>query len=425
MNRAPILHTFGILLLLFCSVYVAPLLLALTENGDTLRAFAWSLGITAASGAVLSWHYRGHWEGLSWHGAFLVVALFWCGLSAYGALPFLLLSGLELSFTDALFESLSGLTTTGATILSGLDALPRSLLLFRQSLQWLGGIGLVVIAVSVLPLLGIGGLQLYRAEMPGAVKDNRPKPRILATARLLFLVYCGLTAACALAYWLAGMSLFDAICHSFSTIAIGGFSTHDESFGFFAEQPLILWIAVVFMVLAGINFALHFYALGKSPRTAVRNYWSDPECRSYLAGLAIISLVLVAALWLYRVHPLPDSLLHGVFQAVSIATTTGFQSTGFAFWPAFLPYFLVGTAFVGACAGSTGGGIKVVRMLLILKQGLRELHYLVHPRSVLPLKLGRRPVPEQSVRSVWSFFAMYLAAFCVLLIRNVGDLVIA
>ena len=414
MRAAPVLHGFGLVLLLFSPVFLIPLALALAEGRDSgaAAAFLLPLCIVLGTGLALAQPWRRRTLDCTLREVFLLTALFWVGLSAFGALPFLLFKPLGLSLTNALFESLSGLTTTGSTVLSGLDELPRSVLFYRQSLQWLGGIGLVVIAVAVLPMLGIGGMQLYRTEVPGPVREHKLTPRITGTARILFLIYCFLTVVCALCYRAAGMNTFDAISHSLTTISIGGFSTHDASFGFFADRPQVLWVACFFMIISGISFALHFQVWNL--RSSMR-YLHNPECRMYLTLLGCAALAAVGTLMLLNMFSAGGSLLHGVFQAVSIATTTGFVSTPFAAWPGFLPLFLFCFAFIGACAGSSGGGIKVIRLLLIRQQGLRELHFLLHPNSVRLVKLGHQAVPDRVLHAVWGFLAVYTVSYVALL----------
>jgi trk system potassium uptake protein TrkH len=318
-----------------------------------------------------------------------------------------------MSLTDAVFESLSGLTTTGATVISGLDELPKSLLFYRQLLQWLGGMGIIVLAMALLPMLGIGGMQLYRAESPGPVKDNKLVPRLAETAKALWYIYLTLTVTCAAAYWLVGMDAFDAISHSLATVAIGGFSTHDASIGYF-DSAAVETVAIVFMFIAGINFALHFTAW---QRRSLRHYLMDPEFVFYGFILTTVALVTVSVLYFSNVYAdFGQSLIKGVFQVVSIATTTGFTSADFNSWPLFLPYMLLYAAIIGACAGSTGGGMKVIRILLIFKQGFREVQRLIHPRAVIPIKLGKNPVPDRVIESVWGFFAVYVMAFMVMLL---------
>jgi trk system potassium uptake protein TrkH len=344
---------------------------------------------------------------------FLIVAAFWVVLGSFGAAPFLFSTEPSMTLTDAVFESISGLTTTGATVLSNLDQLPRSILYYRHQLQWLGGMGIIVLAVAVLPMLGVGGMQLYRAETPGPVKDTKLTPRITETAKALWYIYLGLTIACALAYWVAGMSPFDALCHSFSTVAIGGFSTHDASIGFF-ESGAIELVAVFFMFFAAINFSLHFMAWRSN---SLRHYIQDPEFRAYsliLGGL--IFFVLTYLVIMNEYDSLQESLTTGLFQVVSIATTTGFTTTNFSAWPGTLPVLLIFSSFIGGCAGSTGGGMKVMRCLLLYKQGVREVHRLVHPSAELPVKLGNMPVPQRVIDSVWGFFAVYIVLFTIMMI---------
>ena len=272
--------------------------------------------------------------------------------------------------------------------------------------------GIIVLAVALLPMLGIGGMQLYRAESPGPVKDNKLVPRLAETAKSLWLLYLSLTIACMLAYWAAGMSLFDAISHSFSTVAIGGFSTHDASIAYF-DSPLIEAIAVLFMIVAGINFALHFFALQKKQ---LKHYLKDPEFKFYafiLGSVSLITVVVLAADGTYG--SLSEALRRGLFQVVSFATTTGYATADFNSWPLFLPYVLLYAAIIGACAGSTGGGMKVIRILLIFKQGFREVQRLIHPRAIIPIKLGKKVMSDRIVESVWGFFAVYVMAFMLML----------
>jgi len=261
-------------------------------------------------------------------------------------------------------------------------------------------------------MLGIGGMQLYRAETPGPVKDSKLTPRITETAKALWYIYLGLTTACALAYWGAGMTLFDAICHSFSTIAIGGYSTHDASIGYF-DNSMIELIAILFMFVSGVNFALHFTAWRSNSWVT---YIQDPEFRFYGALMLLVALVTIAILYFTGTYGLSDSIIRGLFEVVSIATTTGFATADFTSWPFVLPFLLFLVAFVGGCAGSTGGGMKAIRVLLIYKQGLREVKRLIHPNAIIPVKLGKKPVPDRVLEAVWGFFSVYLFVFVVLLL---------
>ncbi len=398
----------GLLLMLFSLTMLPPALVSLFYEDGTatpfLKAFAALLGL-----GVLIWlPVCKRREELKLRDGFLVVVLFWSVLGLAGALPFVLSTHLHLSLTDAVFESISGLTTTGATVIVGLDNLPPAILYYRQQLQWLGGMGIIVLAVAVLPMLGIGGMQLYRAETPGPMKDNKLTPRITETAKALWYIYLGLTIACALAYWLAGMTPFDAIGHAFSTVAIGGFSTHDASFGYF-DSTLIEMIAVVFMLISGVNFALHFIAWN---RKRLHGYWVDSEFRFYLALMGATTAAVFLGLYLTGTYAgWGESFTQGLFHTVSIATTTGFTTTAFYEWPPFLGILLLFSSFVGGCAGSTGGGIKVIRFLLLIKQGLREIDRLIHPSAQLPVRVGGRSVNHRVVDAVWGFFSLYVASF--------------
>ncbi len=312
--------------------------------------------------------------------------------------------GLHLSFTDAVFEAVSGFTTTGATVIAGLDVLPPSILYHRQQVQWLGGMGVIVLAVAVLPMLGVGGMQLYRAEVSGVTKSEKLTPRLADTARALWAIYLLLTISCATAYWLAGMSPFDAICHAYTTVATAGFSTHDASIGHF-DSPAIEVIATIFMLLGAINFALHFLFWR---RRDMRIYRGDSEVLVFLAvtlGAALlIGLTLVAA-GVYG-----DSaagMRYAWFQVVSVITTTGFGTATFADWPLYIPMLLVALAVVGGCGGSTAGGMKVIRVMLLFKQAEREMVSMVHPSSVNIVKLNGMPVPEPVLKSVWGFYTLY------------------
>ena len=408
MHLPIILSTTGILLILFSPAMLAPALVAWLYGEQTIPTFAVAFAITLAAGVVLWLPGRGGPKPRDADG-FLITALAYLGLGLFGAIPFYLDGDGALSVSEAAFESLSGLTTTGATVLSGLDSAPKSILFYRQFLQWFGGMGIIVLAVAVLPMLGIGGMQLYRAESPGPVKDNKLTPRITETAKALWLLYLGLTLACALAYWLAGMSLFDAICHSFSTVAIGGFSTHDASIGHF-NSVAVEWVAILFMVLSGINFGLHFTAW-RSKNLA--HYARDREVRLYLLMLAAVAFITAALL---SQHPdaVASPIRHGLFQAVSITTTAGFTTTDFSLWPSVAPILLMFAAFGGGCAGSTAGGMKMIRVLLVYRQCVREIKRLIHPLGVFPLKLGGNRVPNRVADAIWAFCIAYVLIFVAL-----------
>ncbi len=409
MHLSVILRVTGVLLTLFSLTLIIPIAVALYYEEATIRAFGLAFVITLFTGLSLMLANRRGQELRSGDG-FFVTVLFYLGLGLAGALPIWLEPTVPSSFTDAVFESLSALTTTGATVFTGLEYLPKSILLYRQLLQWLGGMGIIVLAVAILPMLGIGGMQLYRAESPGPVKDNKLTPRITETAKALWYLYAGLTVSCATAYYLAGMSPFDAVCHSFSTVAIGGFSTYDASIGHF-QSAAIEAVAIVFMVISGINFGLHFMAFNR------RNpmlYLKDWEVRSYVGVLVIVGATVCYVL-LSNPAASSEPLREGIFHTVSIATTTGFTTTNFSAWPSVAPVLLMLAAFAGGCAGSTAGGVKIIRVLLIYLQGLREIRRLVHPNGVFRIKLGEQRVPDRVIDAVWGFFSMYVIVFLLML----------
>lgn len=410
MHPSVISRILGVLLVLFSLASLPPMLVAWIYDEPEIALFSYTFLVTLLTGAGC-WFpfYRTKYE-LRPRDGFLVTVLFWLVLSLFGSIPFLLMEVPELSFTDAFFEAMSGLTTTGATVLTNIETLPKSILFYRQQLQWLGGMGIIVLAVAILPMLGIGGMQLYRSEAPGPIKDRKLQPRIAETAKTLWYLYLAMTVICAGAYWLAGMDMFDAISHSFSTVAIGGFSTYDASIGYF-DSSLIEGIAVFFMVLSGMNFALHYLALHNRSLT---HYLQDPEVQGYLGILLLVVAITVIALHFTETYKEWDALRYGVFQVVSVATTTGFSISDFSIWPIFLPMLLFLTSFSGACAGSTGGGMKVIRIILIFKQGSRELKRLIHPNAIFSIKLGRRAVPDRVAEAVWGFFSAYIFLFIIM-----------
>ncbi len=413
MNIDVIQRILGLLLMIFSAAMLPPLVVSFIYPEGVWYAFVESFFLIFALGLVIWWPVRHHRRELRLRDGFIVVASFWLVLGLVGAAPLYLDDHISLSFTDAVFESMSGLTTTGATVIENLDDLPKALLFYRQQLQWLGGMGIIVLAVAVLPMLGVGGMQLYRAETPGPIKDSKLTPRITETAKALWYIYLGITVFCAVAFWSAGMTVFDAISHSFSTVAIGGFSTHDESIGYF-NSPAIEWITIFFMLVAGVNFSLHFAAWREGKLTA---YLFDPEFRTYIFVLAIVSTIVFVTLMLSNAFgTIPETVTKSVFQAVSIGTTTGFATAEFSSWPGAIPLLLLLASFIGGCAGSTGGGMKVVRWLLIYKQGVRELFRLVHPSAETPVKLGTKPVPDRVIEAVWGFFSVYVVLFGVMML---------
>ncbi len=407
----------GVLLVIFSSTLVPPLFVSWIYEDGAAQPFVAAFAVTLVTGSLLWLVTRRESRDLRFREGFMVVVLFWTVLATFGAIPLLLSKTPSLSITDAFFESMSGLTTTGATVLTGIDELPKSILYYRQQLQWLGGMGIIVLAVAIMPMLGVGGMQLYRAETPGPMKDTKLTPRITETAKALWYLYLGLTVICALSYWVAGMDVFDAIGHSFSTVAIGGFSTHDRSLGFF-DNAAIDAVAIIFMIIAGVNFALHFVGW-RSRSLAV--YFRDAE------AMVFVGILFAASVLVITVHNAMDSfdtpeesLRQGLFQVVSIATTTGFTTGGFNWWPTFLPLLLIALSFVGGCAGSTAGGVKVIRVILLYKQARREMIRLIHPSALLSLKLGGKPVPDSVIGAVWAFFFLYILCFSILVLVIAG-----
>ncbi|WP_371187413.1 TrkH family potassium uptake protein [Thalassotalea maritima] len=414
-----IIRIIGLLVVILSVTMLPPAAISLIYGDGGGVAFITSFLLCVSAG-FFAWYPNREQKGdLRAREGFLIVVLFWTVLASFSAVPLMLTEQPNLSNTDAFFEAFSGLTTTGATILTGIDNLPHAVLWYRQQLQWLGGMGIIVLAVAVLPMLGIGGMQLYRAETPGPVKDSKMTPRIADTAKHLWYIYLSLTIACALAYWAAGMNGFDAISHSFSTIAIGGFSTHDASMGYF-DSPLINAICVLFLIIAGVNFALHFTAWNSRN---IKSYFYDPEFKAFISIQLVLTFVCFFALLAYGVTDnFEQAFDDALFQAVSISTTAGFATTDFSAWPAMLPLLLIFSSFVGGCAGSTGGGMKVVRVVLLYLQGLRELSRLIHPKAIITIKLGRKALPDKVVDAIWGFFAAYAVIFiiCMLLIMASG-----
>jgi trk system potassium uptake protein TrkH len=403
MHWRAITQLFGILLLLYSLSFIPSLAISLLYGDAQWDIFTESLLITALIGLVLWYPNIKQRSELSVRDGFLVVTLFWVLLGFAGALPFIL--GLHLGVTDAIFESVSGFTTTGATVMTGLDQVAPSILYHRQQIQWLGGMGIIVLAVAILPLLGVGGMQLYRAEASGVAKHDKLTPRIAETARVLWAIYFSLTLTCALAYWVAGMDLFDAVGHAFTTVATGGFSTHDASLAHYDSEAIEM-IAIVFMLAGGANFAIHFMAWR---RLSIQPYGTDPEVRVYGMLFVLATLFVAASLFWAKAYPgAGESLRYAAFQVASILTSTGFGTANFAEWPLHIPLILVILSFTGGCVGSTAGGIKVLRIMLLAKLGVRQLFQLAHPQSVSLVKVGRVPVSDEVIFSVWGFYVLYI-----------------
>jgi trk system potassium uptake protein TrkH len=364
-----------------------------------------SISLVGVVGLILTRNINNE---LSQKDGFVIIVMFWVVLSFAGSIPFYL-SGM--SIIDSFFESMSGITTTGATVISNIDALPESILFYRQMLQWMGGMGLIVLAIAVMPLLGIGGGQIYKTEIPGAMGEQRLTPRIKETAQALWSIYLGLTIVCALLYYLGGMSLFDAVSHAMSTVAIGGFSTHNESIGYFNSTTIEI-ICIVFMLLSAFSFTLHYFAIY---RRKPLKYFYDPEFRFFFSILLLVLIVsfLINLLSNYENGP---SYKEIVFHSVSMITTTGFSISDTSNWPLSISFLLLIGAFIGACSGSVGGGVKSWRVMIMLNHAYSNIMKIIHPNSVISLKIGSRSVDDEVATSVWGFFSIYVISFMILLL---------
>lgn len=403
----------GVFLMAFSPAMLPPVAVALIYRDGALEPFLYTFIGTLAAGILLWFPYRGDHRELRVREGFLVVTLFWVVLSAVSSLPFHFAEEPNLPFTDAMFEAVSGLTTTGMTVLSGIDNLPHAILWYRMQLHWIGGLGVAVIALAILPVLGVGGMQVYRAEASGPSKEDKLTPRLRGTVKAFLRVYLLLTFLCAMAYWAAGMSLFDAVGHAFATVATGGFSTHDASIAYF-QSDVIEIICMVFMIAGGISFALHFLVLQSLD---FRNYWRHPETRTFLLTLLVVTVISAAYLLMHNPEAsVGDRLMNAAFQTVSVMTSTGFATESFADWPGFLPVLLMFISIMGACAGSTAGGMKTVRFMMVYKQGLREISRIVHPNAVAPVKLGGRVVSDRVMEAIWGFFAAYTIIYVLLIL---------
>jgi len=406
------LKVLGILLMIFSLFMFPPIAVGIWYQDGGIPAFIIGFGVTFLTGLLLWLFFRKHQHILRTRDGFLVVVLFWFVLSVFGSIPFDVSLYPKMSITDAIFESVSGLTTTGATVLTHLQALPHSILYYRQQLHLLGGIGIIVLAVAILPMLGVGGMQLYRAEIAGPLKTTKLTPRITQTAKALWTIYFGLAIICTVSFWLAGMPLFDAVSESFSAISTGGFSIHDSSLAYYHSTAIDI-IAIIFMMLGAINFSLHFAFL-KQKRLSL--YYKDPEFLAYLKILGCGLLIVLITLLIYHYYHFGQTVLNSIFTIVSMSTTTGLTTTNFSIWPTFLPFLIIFLAIIGGCAGSTTGGLKIIRCLLLKNQGKRELNRLIHPKAIWAIKLGDEPVPEDLMQAIWGFVAFFVALYIILLL---------
>lgn len=409
MRLALILRAVGVMIGISSMLYLPSFLLAWAWQEHTMQAFAWGVGLTFLVSS-LCWVPTRNIKGmLRTRDALVVVTLTWAVISLIAAVP-IEIALPKLSFAQAVFETTSGLTTTGATVISGLDSLPKSLLLFRQMLNFFGGLGIIILAIAVLPMLGVGSMNLFRAEVTGHNKQNHLAPRVKDTARALWVLYLSLNALCALAYWMAGMSPFDAICHALSTISTGGFSTHDASFGYF-NAPLLDYLAIIFMLAGATSFSLHVLAWRQGHAGM---YPASDEWRSFMWIFVVTSLLVALMLLAGGAFDAQNALRHGFFQTASNITSTGFGTTGFSDWPMAAPLLLIIISFVGGCAGSTAGGIKVSRIMVAARQGLRELRQTTHPHAAHLIKINHQALKDSVVLSIGGFIALYLLSFALL-----------
>jgi len=414
MNYRSIFNLLGILLGMFSLSFLPPLALTFIYDESNKNIFLFSFIFFLISGLLMWFGTRHKKLALNISDGFIITTMFWIVLACVGAIPFYFFG---LSVSDSVFESVSGITTTGATTIVGLDEYPKSILLYRQLLQWIGGMGLIVLAVAVMPALGIGGGQLYKMELPGSHGSQKLTPKITDSAKALWKIYVGLTLVCALLYLISGMSIFDAIAHSLSTVAGGGFSTHDNSIGFF-ESGLIEWVCIIFMLLSAASFAVHYAAIfGGQPL----KYFYDSEFRFFMSVVLIISTICLL------VNILNDSysdvalaFSSSIFHTVSIVTTSGFTTENFSLWPGFLPYLLLVGAFMGACSQSVGGGIKAWRVLIMINQAYKEILKTIHPNAVLTSKIGTKVIDAKIAEKVWGFFSIYVFIFMFLLLAMLG-----
>lgn len=398
-----ILHILGTLLICLALALLAPLPFAFSEGGKSVSAFALSSAICLIIGTICIKTFNNKKE-LSVREGFAVVTFGWLVFAIFGALPYLF-SGAISSPLDAIFETMSGFTTTGSTIITDIESLPRSILFWRSLTHWIGGMGIIVLSLAILPMLGVGGMQLFQAEVPGPTAD-RLKPRIQDTAKLLWGVYVIFTALETLLLMAGSMTFYDAICHSFATLATGGFSTRNASIAAY-DSAYIDWVITLFMFLAGVNFSLHYYAL----KGRIVEYFRNEEFRFYLL---IICSTIAILMWMNQdtvYDSIIDNLRYSAFQTTAILTTTGFATADFELWPVLSQYLLVLLMFVGGCAGSTSGGMKVARILLLFKHGIVQLYHLIHPRAIRLVKLGGNSVDTEVMQSILGFFALFMGVF--------------
>lgn len=418
--RHVVLRIVGMLLVISSLIMVPPIFIGMIYQDGDIQPFIMGSLVLLALGSLLLLIFRNAKSDLKLRTGFIVVGLSWAIIGVSSSIPFYYAESMNLSLVDSVFEAISALTTTGATIITRLDDLPHSILFYRQLLQWLGGMGIIVLAIAILPMLRIGGMQMFKAETPGPMKDQKLTPRITETAKTLWYLYLGITSVCALAYYMAGMNLFDAVGHAFATLATGGMSTHDASIGYF-NNSLIELISIIFMLIAGVNFASHFVAWRSA---SMKIYLKDVEIKLYfsiiIAAFFITSIILI----INNTYPsLYEAIRHAAFQVVAMVTNTGFATENISTLPWMLPLFLVILGTIGACAGSTSGGIKLVRLILLYKLSMRELYRLIHPHGKFIIKLNGKTVNYRVLDSVSAFILqfMFLLAVFTLILMTMGE----
>ncbi|MEI6094160.1 MAG: TrkH family potassium uptake protein [Gammaproteobacteria bacterium] len=413
MQYKTILRLIGLLLLLYSFSMLPPLLINIIFAEAVWVPFIAPYLLCAVLGLVLWRSFRNHQHLLKIREGFLIVVIIWFSISAISVLPFLLFQDLHLNLTDIVFETVSGLTTTGAVVFSNLDQLPHAILYYRQQLQFIGGMGIVVLAVAIFPMLGMGGSQLFRVETSGNLRDSKLTPRITQTAKALWGIYCLLTLSCAWCYWFCGMDWFYALGESFATVSTGGFSMHDNSFLYYHSRAVEVF-ACLFMLIGSINFALHYAAFQK--RT-FNLYFKDEESRFFFIAFLVMTLLCIATLFAHN-HFAPNQAhwIDSVFMIISLSTTTGYNLAPFDNWESFTPILLVFASLIGGCAGSTTGGIKILRVMLIAKQIRREFVRLLHPQAVLPIKIDEKAMPEPALQSITGYVSLFFGLFAILIL---------
>lgn len=413
MHSRYILKSLGILLSIFSLTMIPPMIVSIWYKEGTLPVFMLSGLFILTVGLSLWFPVRNNFEQPQNKDGFLIVFIFWLTLCLVSAVPLMLSPEPHISWADAIFEAISGITATGATVLTGLEELPRSILYYRQQLQFLGGMGVILLAIAILPTLGVGGMQLFSAEMTGPSKNAKLTPKIAQTAKALWMIYVGLTVFCAISYWACGMDLFDAVGISFGTVSTGGYCTHDQSFGYFQNQ-MIQIVAIIFMLLSATSFTLHYIATNYA---TIRHYFKNFELKYYCIIIFIASLLCAYVLWSHsEFSSIKTTLIESLFHVVSFSTTTGFASSSYNYWPLFIPILLILLGLVGGCAGSTSGGVKMIRVLLLCKQGIRETNRLIHPNAHFTIKFGQTILTDRIINAIWGFIATYFALFGIILL---------